>query len=122
LKYDYVGAPWPDPGMRATIDNRSLQFTIGNGGLSLRNVRVMLAITRRHPYPCNRELPIPEDVYFAFWLKAHDEVYWVPRSEEASAFAMEHVYNPCAAGLHAPSKEVVSEMIQSAITTLERND
>jgi hypothetical protein len=112
LKYDYVGAPWPDPGMRATIDNRSLQFTVGNGGLSLRNVRVMLAITRRHPYPCNREMP--EDVYFAYWLKAHGDVYWVPSSEEASAFAMEHVHNPDAAGLHAPSLEV-NAMIQAAI-------
>jgi hypothetical protein len=112
LKYDYVGAPWPDAGMRVTIDNRCLQFTVGNGGLSLRNVRVMLAITRKYPY--NRELSIPEDVYFAFWLKMHEEVYWTPSSEEASAFAMEHVFNPEAAGLHAPSVDV-SELIQNAI-------
>jgi hypothetical protein len=112
LKYDYVGAPWPDTGMRVTIDNRCLQFTVGNGGLSLRNVRVMLAITRKYPYNC--ELSIPEDVYFAFWLKMHEEVYWTPSSEEASAFAMEHVFNPEAAGLHAPSVDV-SELIQHAI-------
>jgi hypothetical protein len=119
LKYDYVGAPWPDPGMRATIANRSLQFRVGNGGLSLRNVRVMLAITRRHPYPYNHEMSIPEDVYFAYWLKANEEVYWTPSSEEASAFAMEHVYNPDAAGLHAPSPEFNEEcgaMIQAART------
>ena len=128
LKYDYVGAPWPDPGMRTTIDNRSRQFTVGNGGLSLRNVRVMLAIARNHPYPKpsdNDGVCVPEDVYFAYWLKAHEEVYWIPSSEEASAFAMEHVYNPCAAGLHAPSPEFNEEcgaMIQSAITTIERND
>ena len=120
LKYDYVGAPWPDPGMQATIDNRSLQFTVGNGGLSLRNVRVMLAIARNHPYPKpsdNDGVCVPEDVYFAYWLKAHGDVYWVPSSEEASAFAMEHVHNPCAAGLHAPSpafNEACGAMIQAA--------
>jgi hypothetical protein len=32
---------------------------------------------------------------------------------------MEHVYNPCAAGLHAPSKEVVSEMTQAAINEMQ---
>jgi hypothetical protein len=115
LQYDYVGAPWPDPGVRATIDNRSLQFTVGNGGLSLRNVRTMLAITRRHP--CNREMP--EDVYFAYWLKVHAGIYRVPNSEKASAFAMEHVHNPDAAGLHAPSPALTDEceaMITRAIS------
>jgi hypothetical protein len=122
LKYDYVGAPWPDPGIRTTIDNRSLQFTVGNGGLSLRNVRVMLAITRKHPYD-NNGVRVPEDVYFAYWLKAHEDVYWVPSSEEASTFAMEHVYNPCAAGLHAPSpafNEECGAMIEAAIPQIKK--
>ena len=112
LKYDYVGAPWPDGGIYAALSNRRVRLTVGNGGLSLRNVRAMLDITRRHPY--NRESGVPEDVYFAYWLKIHENEYRVPSSEEASAFAMEHVHNPCAAGLHAPSKEV-TEMIQTAL-------
>jgi hypothetical protein len=107
LKYDYVGAPWPHGGIYAASSNRRVQLTVGNGGLSLRNVRVMLAITRRHPYPYNREMP--EDVYFSHWLKVHENEYRVPSAEEASAFAMEHVHNPCAAGLHAPSPEFNEE-------------
>ena len=55
LKYDYVGAPWPDGGIFATLppNNRRVRLTVGNGGLSLRNVRTMLAIARK--YPCPRE-------------------------------------------------------------------
>ena len=115
LKHDYVGAPWPDGGIYAALSNRRVQLTVGNGGLSLRNVRTMLDITRRHPYPFNCEMP--EDVYFSYWLKVHENKYRVPSAEEASAFAMEHVYNPDAAGLHAPApalSEACAAMIQAA--------
>jgi hypothetical protein len=91
---------------------RELQLTVGNGGLSLRNVRVMLAIARNHPYPS--DAIVPEDVYFSYWLKWNEAVYWTPRGDEASAFAVEHVHNPDAAGLHAPSVDV-SDVIQNAI-------
>jgi hypothetical protein len=114
LKYDYVGAPWPDGGIVTPLNNRrKLQLAVGNGGLSLRNVRVMLAITRNHPYPSESAERIPEDIYFSYWLKTHESVYWVPSSEEASAFAVEHTRNTAAAGLHAPSCEV-NEMIMAA--------
>jgi len=116
LKYDYVGSPWPDGGMCVALPphNRSLQIAVGNGGLSLRNVRVMLAVTNNHPYPIESDVPIPEDIYFSYWLKVHEAVYWVPSSEEASAFALEHLHNPDAAGLHAPSTDV-NEMIMAAM-------
>ena len=121
LKYDYVGAPWPDGGMVAVLppNNRRLQLTVGNGGLSLRNVRAMLAITHKHPYPS--ESGVPEDVYFSHWLKAHETEYWVPTREEASAFAMEHVLNPDAAGLHAPPiafKDECHDMIMRALAQM----
>ena len=118
LKYDYVGAPWPN--MRVTIapSKRELQLSVGNGGLSLRNVRVMLAIARNHLYPSDASVHVPEDVYFSYWLKWNEAVYWTPRGEEASGFAMEHVHNPDAAGLHAPSVDV-SEMIQNAIERIK---
>jgi len=125
LKYDYVGAPWADDDTQMVArlpssynhinnNNTNLRLDVGNGGLSLRNVRVMLAITRNHPYPT--ESNVPEDVYFSYWLKVHQAVYWVPSRQEASAFAMEHVYNADAAGLHAPSHDV-SEMIMAATIT-----
>lgn len=121
LKYDYVGAPWS--GMNVGIDKFKceLHLTVGNGGLSLRNVRVMLAITRNHPYPSGSG--IPEDVYFSHWLKVNEAVYWVPTRDEASAFAMEHVHNPDAAGLHAPAVSLVeaaAAMIVHAIQSSAR--
>jgi len=120
LEYDYVGAPWPDGGITAALNNRSVQMTVGNGGLSLRNVSTMLAIARMHPYP--RGSGLPEDVYFSHWLKVHDGMLCrVPTSEVASTFAMEHVRNPNAAGLHAPSPEFNEEcgaMITAATTRL----
>ena len=124
LKYDYVGAPWPDRGMYATLppNNRRVRLTVGNGGLSLRNVRTMLAITRKYPYP--HASGVPEDVYFSHWLKVHETEYWVPTSEEASAFAMEHVHNPDAAGLHSPPpalKDECDRMITLALAKHHAN-
>ena len=102
LKYDYVGAPWANGGMQAMIppNKRYVQLAVGNGGLSLRNVRAMMAIARRHPYKSGNDTP--EDIYFAHWLKVYESDFRVPTPVEASAFAMEHVYNPNAAGLHSP--------------------
>jgi len=124
LKYDYVGAPWSDRGMYATLppNNRRVRLTVGNGGLSLRNVRTMLAITRKYPYP--HASGVPEDVYFSHWLKVHETEYWVPTSEEASAFAMEHVHNPDAAGLHSPPlalKDECDRMITLALAKHRAN-
>jgi hypothetical protein len=117
LKYDYVGAPWPNDGIVAALppNGRRVRFNVGNGGLSLRNVRAMLAITRKYPYPY--DMGVPEDVYFSHWLKVHERDYWLPSTEEATAFAMEHVHNPDAAGLHAPSPALRVEcesMIEAA--------
>ena len=117
LKYDYVGAPWPDGGIYAALprNTRRVRLTVGNGGLSLRNERAMLSIARKYPF--SRESGVPEDVYFSHWLKVNETVYWVPSTEEASAFAMEHVHNPAAAGLHAPSpalREACAAMMTAA--------
>jgi hypothetical protein len=107
LKYDYVGAPWPDGGICATIspNNRRMQLTVGNGGLSLRNVRAMMAIAQQYPHASN----VPEDVFFSHWLSVHETIYRIPSREVASAFAMEHVHNPHAAGLHSPSPSLTDE-------------
>jgi hypothetical protein len=119
LKYDYVGAPWPDGGIRAALppNNRHVRLTVGNGGLSLRNVRAMLAIARQHPYPQGGG--VPEDVYFSHWLKVHETEYRVPTSERASEFAMEHVHNPDAAGLHAPSPALTEECVAMIMAKLK---
>lgn len=56
LEYDYVGAPW-----QVSYDG----ITVGNGGLSLRNAKTMLAITRQYPYTGDEH----EDLYFSRALK-----------------------------------------------------
>jgi hypothetical protein len=76
LKYDYVEA--------SLLPN--VRLTVGNSGLSLRNVHTMMTIARKYPYP--HASGVPEDVYFSHWLKVNETVYWVPSTEEASAFAM----------------------------------
>lgn len=52
LQYDYIGAPWMVP---------THGLDVGNGGLSLRNVSLMLDITETYPPGLNEH----EDVYFA---------------------------------------------------------
>jgi len=125
LKYDYVGAPWANGGMCAMMapNKRHVQLTVGNGGLSLRNVRAMMAIARRHPYKSGNDMP--EDIYFAHWLKVHESDFRVPNVEEASAFAMEHVYNPNAAGMHSPLpalENLCDDMISKNIILSINND
>ena len=68
----------------------------GNGGLSVRNVDKMLAITENNM----NEININEDVFFSlFCLKKN---YKLPSLEEAMKFSVETIYyeNPC--GLHKP--------------------
>ena len=117
LKYDYVGAPWANDGMCVVMppNNRYMQITVGNGGLSLRNVRAMMAIARRYPY--KRGNDAPEDLYFSYWLKVHEIDFHLPTVSEASEFAMEHVYNPNAAGMHSPLpmfESLCDDMISNA--------
>ena len=53
LEYDYTGAPWID---------RFYGMDIGNGGLSLRNVKTMIHIIKTFPLEGRYE---NEDIYFA---------------------------------------------------------
>jgi hypothetical protein len=90
LQYDYVGAPWK---------NYSIA-TIGNGGLSIRNVATMLKICQTCPrYNTGLNLA-NEDIYFAYYLKKRGD--FLPTVRQASEFSVETVYfdRPC--GLHQP--------------------
>ena len=70
LQYDYVGAPWIDVDANAGL-KREVPTLVGNGGLSLRRVRTMRAISeaeggKRGKRLFNRGMqPVPEDVFFA---------------------------------------------------------
>jgi len=96
LEYDYVGAGW-------CVKWLGL-LEVGNGGLSLRNVRTMLEITEKCPRVIatihNNIYLQNEDIYFSYWLLKLNKN--IPTKEESCKFSVETVYyeDPC--GFHKP--------------------
>ena len=87
LKYDYVGAPWPD-------EPRNNGHNVGNGGLSLRKKSKMLEIMDKET-----DVNLPEDVFFSCTTKV--ELY-KPSLEEAKYFSIENIFSKRAFGCHQP--------------------
>lgn len=92
LEYDYVGAPWLVP-----YDG----ITVGNGGLSLRKVSTMQAVTHQFPFDGDEH----EDIYFSRALKAMQDSgapIRLPSSQVARTFAYETGLPPMLAsfGVH----------------------
>lgn len=114
LQYHYVGAPWVHQWMKGV--------SVGNGGLSLRNIETMYHITSI----CPRDAILPfsnEDVFFGFWCKMlHLKV---PSIESAKQFSVETIFfhNPC--GLHKPhlhlfpSRESYTQLLKQKISLLQ---
>lgn len=96
LEYDYVGAPW--------CVNWLDLIDVGNGGLSLRNVRKSLMITQQCPRtlitPMGERFLNNEDIYFCYYFKIQNDK--LPTAEIAKKFAIETVFyeDPC--GIHQP--------------------
>lgn len=105
LDYDYVGAPWV-PGLESTMLNLTSYANkelVGNGGLSLRTIRVMMDIceiyTDEKHWLFNQGLqPLPEDVYFSRCVPRIGGN--LPSREVASKFAMEQTFCPGTLGIH----------------------
>ena len=101
LEYDYVGAPWPLSEHLTSAEATSL---VGNGGLSLRNVKVMLDVTRssksRDYLFRNNLQPIPEDVFFSAEITKRKGK--IPTTELAGLFASEMILNKDSLGIHKP--------------------
>jgi hypothetical protein len=98
-QYDYIGAPW------------KFQQHGGNGGLSLRNPRIMLYICNTFTYN-NRE---NEDVYFSNIMHRHNVGNLAPRNECAK-FAVETIYSLGTFGYHAIDKYLTKEELESVQT------
>jgi hypothetical protein len=105
LEYDYVGAPWES--IPALSDAGVSPHMVGNGGLSIRDVAMMLKITAAPPrQTCKHALfnnnlqPIPEDVFFSIEVQKNKGK--IPDKQTASRFAMEQVWNDKALGMHKP--------------------
>jgi hypothetical protein len=105
LEYDYVGAPWKS--IPALSDAGVSPHMVGNGGLSIRDVAMMLKITAapsrqtcKHALFNNNLQPIPEDVFFSIEVQKNKGK--IPDEQTASRFAMEQVWNDKALGMHKP--------------------
>jgi hypothetical protein len=108
LKYDYVGAPWPDPVKIFGVNDCN---HVGNGGLSLRNKDKMLEIINNH---YNKSFRYNEDYFFC--KKRNDIELNLPTLDEATSFSIEHIYNDESFGVHKPwnylSKENYDKLIK----------
>lgn len=107
-KYDYIGSPWAKVQGNEQLETAANPYFVGNGGLSMRNIKMMIDITTdpdaiRHAKTLfNNDLQhIPEDVFFS------NQVYKrggrIPKTiEEAGIFASEQIKNENSLGIHKP--------------------
>ena len=104
--YDYVGAPWIYGEANKQLLTMANPQLVGNGGFSLRNVKMHLEIARTTSAAKKLELfnhnlqPIPEDVFFAGQIytrggRIHDH-------KNAQLFSSEEVVNLDSIGFHKP--------------------
>lgn len=82
MKYDYVGAPWPEN-------------DVGNGGLSLRRKTKMLEIIERLP-------PDPATNEDVFFCRNNLNILYKPTADEAKKFSIEAVFYDKPFGIHKP--------------------
>lgn len=104
LEWDYVGAPW------------KFQEHGGNGGLSLRNPKAMLACIEKQPW--NPSLG-NEDVYFSNLLKDMPEYKPAPR-DVCSKFSCESIFQLGTIGYHAIEKYLTPEEVNQIKTQYDR--
>lgn len=100
MKYDYVGAPWPESGLKES-------FEVGNGGLSLRKKSKMLQIIKNIPYP----FQCPEDLYYCG--VNHNIPIYKPTWSEAKLFSIESIYSPRTFGIHKAWAHIDPSMLEN---------
>lgn len=106
LPFHYVGAPWPGLIVNNIIKNNlkttnnKVVLSVGNGGLSLRDVKVMLEIVNKHSTGKIVHKYPNEDVFFSYWCFIDN--YNIPSLEKAKQFAVESMYYEDPIGLHKP--------------------
>lgn len=103
MGYDYVGAPW------------KFQDHGGNGGLSIRNPKAMLACIEKQPW--NPKIG-NEDVYFSNLLKDMPEYKLAPR-EVCRKFSCESIFQLGTLGYHAIDKYLTDEEVIQIKTQYE---
>lgn len=78
--YDYIGAPW----FKNFSNDSNELMAVGNGGFSLRNVKVFQSLLSRNDLPQPKF--IVEDFYFCMQCKQHLKI---PSCKEAACFSFE---------------------------------
>jgi hypothetical protein len=105
LEWDYVGAPWYDGAPWAHPQNKG-----GNGGLSLRNPRMMIAILNKFRYP---PMQGNEDVFYVHHL---EEVGGkLAPYEVCKKFSCETVFCLGTMGYHAIDKHMSQEQTEEIL-------
>ena len=92
-EYDYIGASW------------DFHPYVGNGGLSLRNPKVMAEICTNYKYDGETN----EDIYFARIVK---ENYYLAPIEQADKFSVETKFRLGSMGYHAIDKYLKRDQVQ----------
>lgn len=115
MDYDYVGAPWYIN--EKEIADKGNSKLVGNGGLSLRNVRKIhdIAVKKygKDENFCHNFWIIPEDVMFS-----SDPDLKIPTRSEAAKFAFEERFNIDAIGFHKPWAYCKLEDIVNYLNTM----
>ena len=121
LQYDYIGAPWFNP-WRCFAYGQFTTVKIGNGGLSLRKVRTMLDIIKRHPRNLVETPQLEnEDIYFAYWFERERGLYHLPSPYIASEFSLETTWHPNPCGMHQPHLDKMPSIEEFKKLLLTRN-
>lgn len=112
LKYDYIGAPWPQGFTSQMID---IDLVCGNGGLSLRNPKLMKRICEQPNVLYNK---YPEDYFFSQHLNdiSSDSICFPKSIEEANLFSSETIVNLNSFGFHAVYKYHTGNIVKELMS------
>jgi len=123
IDFDYIGAPWSG-GILATNNNGRGGYA-GNGGLSIRNVTLMLECTRSSMFRDRlitrhraRKYLSNEDLLFGMCLLSHPQAK-LPSREEAMRFSVETLYFDRPLGFHAIWRHLEEDQIQHIFDTIQ---
>lgn len=104
-QWDYIGSPW-------NFQNHGF-----NGGISLRNPKVMFDICTRFKYTG----PENEDVYFSNTMHKFPALYKLAPREEGTKFGVEAVFALGTFCLHAPWKWLKMDQVKQILRQYGNN-
>ena len=88
--YDYIGAPWLKVNSKGHLFDlsRFLVNRVGNGGLSLRNIRTFIELSKKYQW-LSKIFPKNEDFFWSIIIPLFERHFSVPPVEIAIQFAIE---------------------------------